>query len=83
MKRLEPEWISYRAQVVPKAAGAVQVEECRRAFYAGAAALHNVVMTMLEPTAEPTEADILKMQDLQTELEAFALAFQQDHRRHS
>jgi hypothetical protein len=44
MKRLEPEWLSYRRQVVPRDAGGVQVEECRRAFYAGAAALYAVVM---------------------------------------
>ena len=75
MKRLEAEWFSYRAAVIPDTAGPVQVEECRRAFYAGGAALHNIVMTMLSPTAEPTEADIQKMQDLHDELKEFGLSF--------
>jgi N-acyl-D-aspartate/D-glutamate deacylase len=81
VKRLEPEWLSYRTEVVPDSAGAVQVEECRRSFYAGAAALHNIVMTMLDAGAEPTDADIAKMQDLNEELEAFALSFLQTPRR--
>lgn len=33
------QWESYRSGVMPAAAPAVQVEECRRAFYAGNAAM--------------------------------------------
>jgi hypothetical protein len=73
-RRLEHEWHSYRDQVVPKGADAVQVEECRRAFYAGAASIHNVIMKMLDPTADATDADVQKMQDLVEELDAFALS---------
>jgi hypothetical protein len=59
-KRLEPEWESYRREVIPDDAGAIQVEECRRAFYAGSVALFKVVMTMLDPSSEPTGEDIQK-----------------------
>jgi len=74
VKRLEPEWLSYRKEVIPKDAGGVQIEECRRAFYGGAVALFNAVMTMLDPQVEATEADLQKMQDLQEELAAFGLS---------
>lgn len=32
-------WASYRERVVPAEAGAIQVQECQRAFYAGAQAI--------------------------------------------
>ena len=71
MKRLEKEWVSYRDSVVPKDASAVQLEETRRAFYAGAAAIHSVIMRMLEPGAEATESDVANMQELYGELLRF------------
>jgi hypothetical protein len=37
-------WTSYRAGVLPADAGPIQVEECRRAFYAGAAAVFGLTM---------------------------------------
>ena len=71
MKRLEQEWLSYRAKVIPAGAGEVQVEESRRAFYAGAASLYGVVMNMLDPVLETTENDVQRMEDLQNELLEF------------
>jgi hypothetical protein len=71
MRRLETEWDSYRAAVVPKDAGAVQVEETRRSFYAGAAALHYLVMEMLSPGDETTDEDLKNMQDIHDELISF------------
>jgi len=82
MKRIEPEWLSYRAKVVPAGAGPEQVEECRRAFYAGAVSLFKTVMTMLDPDAEPTEQDIEKMADLQKELMEFGLSIEREHPNH-
>jgi hypothetical protein len=37
-------WAGYREQVVPAGAGAVQVQESQRAFYAGAWALFNLIL---------------------------------------
>lgn len=37
--KLGEQWRSYRAAVLPGNAPGVQVQECRRAFYAGAEAL--------------------------------------------
>ena len=71
MKRLEAEWLDYRKRVVPADAARVQVEECRRAFYAGAASIHSVIMQMLSPGADATEDDVRKMQELYGELVAF------------
>lgn len=34
--RVRKQWISYLAEVMPKDAHQTQVQECRRAFYAGA-----------------------------------------------
>ena len=74
MRRLETEWASYRTAVVPKDAGEIQVEETRRAFYAGAAALYSVVMRMLEPGAEATEQDLANMVELNAELLEFGMS---------
>lgn len=35
-------WDSYQSQVIPKSAGKVQIDECRRAFFAGAQALNGL-----------------------------------------
>lgn len=42
------QWASYQAEVVPPQAPAVQLEECKRAFYAGAQAMFNAVMQTAE-----------------------------------
>lgn len=39
-------WESYRREVVPGDAPAVQVQECRRAFYAGAKATLGVLLVI-------------------------------------
>jgi hypothetical protein len=46
MRSLQAQWESYRAAVVPKDAGLVQIEECRRAFYAGAASALHITMSV-------------------------------------
>lgn len=71
MRRLATEWLDYRARVVPRDADAIQVEECQRAFYAGAAAIHSVIMKMLSPGAEATDDDVRKMGELHDELIEF------------
>lgn len=41
-------WASYRERVVPAEAGEVQVQECRRAFYAGARAIEAMFRAMAD-----------------------------------
>ncbi|HKQ00514.1 MAG TPA: hypothetical protein VJ735_09310 [Actinomycetes bacterium] len=71
MKLLAKEWASYRERVVPVNAHAIQVQESRRAFYAGAASLWGLLMTVLDPGEEPTDLDMAKMGAFQAELDDF------------
>lgn len=74
-KIVEAGWVGYRHKVVPAGAGPVQVEECRRAFFAGAQHLFASIMTVLEPGAEPTENDMQRMDHINNELRAFGESF--------
>jgi hypothetical protein len=49
MTTVKKAWESYAAQVLPKEAPAVQVIECRRAFYAGA---YSLGVTMTQEVSE-------------------------------
>jgi hypothetical protein len=73
-ERLRAVWDIYLTQVIPPGAPVVQVQECRRAFYAGAEAFFGIVMTMLDPGTEATDADLVKMDELDRELKQFAAA---------
>jgi hypothetical protein len=48
-----------------------QYIDLRRTFYGGASALYFALMKMLDPGAEPTEADLEKMRAFHGELVAF------------
>lgn len=72
MKRIETQWVSYRHLVMPVDAPSIQVQECRRAFYAGAEAFLREVTLMLSPGGEPTDSDEEKMQAMHDELHDFA-----------
>lgn len=67
--RVMEAWRSYRAQM-PTNAPQIQFDECRRAFFAGAAALFGEI-TNLDPGTEPTDADLDKMSAIKAELDAF------------
>jgi len=71
-RRFRTEWLDYVARVMPPNVSAVQLQETRRAFYAGAQSLLALVMRDLEPDAEPTENDIALMEALHAELQQFA-----------
>lgn len=58
-------WQSYRDQVIPAAASPVQVQECRRAFYAGAAGFYSAGSTLAVDGAEDP------IETLRAELDAF------------
>lgn len=65
-------WIGYRMKVIPQSAGMVQVEECQRAFMAGATHLFFSLLSALDPDSEPTEGDLDKMGKIHEELARFA-----------
>lgn len=69
MKTIFDQWRSYERDIVPAAASAVQREECRRAFYAGAAALFGLVMAAVEPKNED-DCEV-NLAQLDAELSAF------------
>lgn len=71
MRLIEAGWLSYLEKVVPKTAGAVQIEETRRAFYAGAAQLFHDINTGLDADQEVTENDVKRMESINAELRAF------------
>ena len=71
MNRIESGWLDYRKKVVPASASAVQVDETRNGFYAGAFHLLATIMEQAEPGTEPTAADLKMMEEIQAEFEAF------------
>jgi hypothetical protein len=75
-KLIEAGWIAYRHKVVPAGAGTVQVEESRQAFFGGAHHLFASIMEILEPSAEPTENDLKRMDQIDNELKGFIEALQ-------
>ena len=70
-KHVAAEWATYAEQIVPKGAPQVQVQETRRAFYAGAASVLFRINRLLEDDAEPTPADLQMMDDIEAELAEF------------
>jgi hypothetical protein len=64
-------WTSFEQNVFSPEIGPVQRREMRRAFYSGAAELFSVIMAMLEPGEDATDADLTRMSDLHDELERF------------
>lgn len=73
MRHIETGWNSYRKMVVSSEASDVQVRETRQAFYAGASILFESLMMVLEPGDEPTDTDMQRMEDIQSEIDEFGL----------
>jgi hypothetical protein len=65
-------WNNYRAKVIPKDAPAVQLLECRRAFYAGAETLLSAILRSMAPGPDVTQADEDYIAAVHNELLAFA-----------
>lgn len=72
---VEAGWISFRIAVMPPNAPAVQIEEMRKAFFAGAQHLFSSIMTVLEPGEEPTESDFRRLSNIDAELKRFGEAW--------
>ena len=71
MKPIEAQWLEY-SKVLPPNAGRVQVDETRRAFFAGAFVLFNTIMAQLDPGTEATEDDLRRLDEINAELTTWA-----------
>ena len=56
-----------------------QLHEMRLAFFAGAQHLFASIMSVLDPGSEPTDADMERMSNIDTELRAFIQDFELRH----
>jgi hypothetical protein len=68
---IEAGWVALRIQAIPHNAPAVQLQEMRMAFMAGAQHLFGSILSILDPGLEETEADLSRMDLIHKELAAF------------
>lgn len=68
---IEKAWESFAANVIPPNASDIQRREMKRSFYAGAAVLLELQMSILDPGTEPTEKDLAVMDRIADELKAY------------
>jgi hypothetical protein len=71
-KLIEAGWVSLRLHAIPLNAPAVQLEEMRMAFMAGAQHLFSSIISILEPGQDETQADLRRMDLIDQELRTFA-----------
>lgn len=77
-KLIEAGWAGYRYLVLSPTAPPIQIDECRTAFMAGAQHLFSSIMVILDPgDAEPSAADLKKMDLIHAELQTFASEMEQ------
>ena len=68
---IEAGWVALRIQAIPHNAPAVQLQEMRMAFMAGAQHLFGSMLGMLDPGLEETPDDMRRMDLIHKELAAF------------
>ena len=68
---IEAGWVGYRLAVISPDAPAIELEECKLAFFAGAQHLFSSIMTILDSDREPTADDMRRMSLISDELEEF------------
>lgn len=78
-KLVEAGWVGLRLAAIPHDAPAVQLEEMRTAFFAGAQHLFSSVMTIMDPGDEPTDADMRRIRRIDDELCAFLREYELRH----
>jgi hypothetical protein len=73
MKQLEMEWETYRHLVMPAQVGEEQFMETRRAYYAGAKAMFELITEIADPKTGPsaTQSELQRVDGLANELEEF------------
>jgi hypothetical protein len=69
--KIKEQWNSYVRAVLPPSVGPVQMIETRRAFYAGAQAMIQILSEGVSDADEVTPGDMSLAEGLQAELEQF------------
>lgn len=78
-KLIEAGWVGLRMAAIPVDAPAIQLEEMRMAFFAGAQHLFSSMITILDPGEEPTDADMERLELINNELDKFIKDFELKH----
>lgn len=78
-KIIEMGWQAFRAIAIWSDAPQIQIDEMRLAFFAGAQHLHASIMTFLDAGEEITDRDLLRMDRIAQELDAFIAEFKLRH----
>jgi hypothetical protein len=78
-KLIEAGWVGLRIAAIPPDAGKAQLESMREAFFAGAQHLFGSIMGFLDDDHEPTDADLRRMDNVNTELTEFIEQFSRKH----
>jgi hypothetical protein len=76
---MEAGWLGFRYAAIPANAPTIQIDEMRGAFFAGAQHLFGTILSILDPGAEPTEADLRRMDLIKSELDEFIRQFKRKH----
>jgi hypothetical protein len=72
-RSLADEWREFETRILnPMNAGAVQRQETRRGFYAGAQMMFSLMTGGLDADHEPTDLDVAYIESLSQELRAYA-----------
>jgi hypothetical protein len=71
--RIARAWADFRRVVIEPDAPEIQLREMRRAFSAGAVFMFNELLGMMDKGEEITNADIVKMDGIQTEIDEMRL----------
>jgi predicted metal-dependent HD superfamily phosphohydrolase len=69
--RIAEEWQSFREAALGGGVPPIQLQEMRRAFFAGALACKHVILRDISDSAETTDADLSILEDLEAEFQAF------------
>lgn len=70
-KLIEAGWIGYAEHVLPSGANPVQVQETRRAFYAGAAHLFDAITRAVGPDSVSEDDGVVVFDGVQAEIDEF------------
>lgn len=76
---IEAGWVGLRVMWLHPDTPDDQVADFRKAFMAGAQHLFGSIMSLLESGEEPTPADMVRMNKINAELDAFGAELARDH----
>lgn len=76
---VEAGWVGYKLFVVPKNASEVQINETRRAFFAGAQHLFASIISSLEESDDATDRDLTRMDNINRELNNYVEGLKKEY----